>query len=239
MFPGLKTRPGMTETTGSCIRVWNDENDGSGFFIAVFTQTESEHNSARATRAHPRDEGREPMPIEPNPPGQNDLRIAEHDDLMLFDEWGIDSHELAMWRRGHFAHLSTEGIRDWMWATPRLTGKNRLYPGGHWQPMRVLQAGQRVWKLRGGHNRLVSTGLHVLADHIHKHRFEIDEALLNRLLKGEEPGRSTLDDAFQNERDGGILLNHADEYIPAWLAGKLSLMMADSEQYILKWKLGL
>ena len=239
MFPGLKTRPGMTETTGSCIRVWNDENDGSGFFIAVFTQTESEHDSARATRAHPRDEGREPMPIEPNPPGQNDLRIAEHDDLMLFDEWGIDSHELAMWRRGHFAHLSTEGIRDWMWATPRLTGKNRLYPGGHWQPMRVLQAGQPVWKLRGGHNRLVSTGLHVLADHIHKHRFEIDKALLDRLLKGEEPGRSTLDDAFQNERDGGILLNHADEYIPAWLAGKLSLMMADSEQYILKWKLGL
>jgi len=239
MFPGLKTRPGMTETTGSCIRVWNDENDGSGFFIAVFTQTESEHDSARATRAHPRDEGREPMPIEPNPPGQNDLRIAEHDDLMLFDEWGIDSHGLAMWRRGHFAHLSTEGIRDWMWAAPRLTGKNRLYPGGHWQPMRVLQAGQPVWKLRGGHNRLVSTGLHVLADHIHKHRFEIDEALLDRLLKGEEPGRSTLDDAFQNERDGGILLNHAGEYIPAWLAGKLSLMMADSEQYILKWKLGL
>ena len=140
MFPGLKTRPGMTELTESCIRVWNDENDGYGFFIAVFTQTESEHDSARATRAHPRDEGREPIPIEPKPPGQKDLRIPKEEDMMLFDEWGLDSHGLAMWRRGHFAHLSTEGIRDWMWAAPRLTAKNRLYPGGHWQPMRVLQA---------------------------------------------------------------------------------------------------
>ena len=51
MFPGLKTRPGMTELTESCVRVWNDENDGSGFFIAVFTQTEIEHDAARATRA--------------------------------------------------------------------------------------------------------------------------------------------------------------------------------------------
>jgi hypothetical protein len=48
-----------------------------------------------------------------------------------------------------------------------------------------------------------------------------------------------LDDVFQNERDGGILLNYAGENIPAWLAGKLSLMMSESEQFILKWKLGL
>ena len=144
-----------------------------------------------------------------------------------------------MWRRGHFAHISTEEIRDWMWAAPRLTAKNRLYPGGHWQPIRVLQAGQPVWKLRGEHNRLVSTGLHVLADLVQKHRFEIDEALLKRLLNGEEPGRSTLDDAFQSGRDGGILLNYADENIPAWLAGKLSLMMPKSEQFVLKWKQGL
>ena len=239
MFPGLKTRPGMTELTESCIRVWNDENDGSGFFIAIFTQAEVGQASARATRAHPRDEGREPTPIEPKSPGQNDLRIAEDEDLALFDEWGMDSNGLAMWRRGHYAHLSTDGIRDWMWSAPRLTAKNQLYPGGHWQPMRVLQAGQPVWKLRNEHNRLVSTGLHILAERVQRHRFKIDQALLKRLFNGEEPGRSTLGDAFQDERDGGILLNYEGDYIPAWLAGKLSLMMPESEQFILKWKLGL
>ena len=137
----------MTDDTQTCIRVWNDENNGSGFFIAVFTQTETEHDSARATRAHPRDEGREPIPIEPRPPQQKDLKSPEEEDLALFEEWGMPSRGLAMWRRGHYAHISTDGIRDWMWAAPRLTGKNQLYPGGHWQPMRVLQAGQPVWKL--------------------------------------------------------------------------------------------
>ena len=126
-----------------------------------------------------------------------------------------------------------------MWSAPRLTAKNRLYPGGHWQPMRVLQAGQPVWKLRNEHNRLISTGLHGLAHLVHKHRFEIKEDLVKRLLSGEEPGRSTLGDEFQNIRDGGILLEHQGEFVPAWIAGKLSLMMADSEQHILRWKLNL
>jgi hypothetical protein len=105
--------------------------------------------------------------------------------------------------------------------------------------MRVLQAGQPVWKLRKGHNRLISTGLHSLASLVHHHRFDIDENLVKRLLSGEEPGRSTLGDDFQAPRDGGILLEHKGEFIPAWIAGKLSLMMSDTEQHILRWKLNI
>ena len=112
VFPKLKTRPGMTSETTSCIRVWSDENDGSGFFIAVFTQTETDHDSARSTRAHPRDEGRAPVPIEPKPLQQKDLRSPEPEDLALFDEWGMSPKGLAMWRRGHYAHISSEGIRE-------------------------------------------------------------------------------------------------------------------------------
>jgi NOL1/NOP2/sun family putative RNA methylase len=239
IFPGLKTRPGMTENTEPCVRVWNDENDGSGFFIAVFTQTETQHISARATRSHPRDEGKEPIPIEPRPPRQKDLRIPEQEDLDLFDEWGVDSEGLTMWRRGHHAHISTEEIREWMWSAPRLTAKNQLFPGGHWQPIRVLQAGQPVWKIRKGHNRLISTGLHGLAHRVNNHKIEIDFEMVERLLSGEEPGRSTLNSGFQDLRDGGILLEYEGEYLSAWIAGKLSLMMAEADQRILRWKLDL
>jgi len=238
-FPNLKTRPGMTEKTQDCIRVWNDENDGSGFFIAAFTQDEGEHVSARATRPHPRDADREPSPIEPKPLRKKDLRLPTQDDLMLFEEWGLESTGLAMWRRGHYAHISTGDIRDWMWNAPRLTGKNQLYPGGHWQPVRVLQAGQPVWKIRNERNRLISTGLHGIAHRVHKHRISIDEELVKRLLSGEEPGRSTLGSEFQEIRDGGVLLEFEDEFLPAWIAGRLSLMMADLDQHILRWKLDL
>ena len=236
-FPGLKTRTGITEKTQSCIRVWNDENDGSGFFIAVFEQTETGHDSARATRAHSRDEGVEPTPIEPRTTGKKDLKIAEQEELELFEEWGVDSNGLVMWRRGQFAHISTEEIRDWMWAAPRLTAKNKLYPGGHWHPMRVLQAGQPVWKVRNGKNRLISTGIHGVGNLVNHHLIQIDKALATRLLEGEEPGKSTLGEEFQNQRDGGVLLACDGEFIPAWLAGKLSLMMPNPDQQILKWKL--
>ena len=59
------------------------------------------------------------------------------------------------------------------------------------------------------------------------------------LLSGEEPGRSTLGPEFQEIRDGGILLEFEYEFLPAWIAGRLSLMMADSDQHILRWKLDL
>jgi hypothetical protein len=120
-----------------------------------------------------------------------------------------------------------------------LTAKNQLFPGGHWQPVRVLQAGQPVWKIRNEHNRLISTGLHGIAHLVNNHRIEIEEALVKNLLSGEEPGRSTLGPDFQNLRDGGVLLEYEGEFLPAWIAGKLSLMMAVADQRILRWKLDL
>jgi NOL1/NOP2/sun family putative RNA methylase len=238
VFPGLITRTGMTERTQFCRRVWNDENEGSGFFIAAFTQIEDE-TSARATRAHSRDEGREPIPISPRTPGKDDLRLPDEQDLGLFTEWGMEDEGLAMWRRGHFAHISTQAVKDWMWTPTRLTAKNRLFPGGHWHPVRVLQAGQPVWKLRKDRNRLLSKGLHGLATLVSHHLYEVDVDLVKRLLNEEEPGRSTLGEEFQEERDGGILLTCEGEFIPAWLAGKLSLMMPDAERDVLAWKLGI
>ena len=239
IFPKLNTRPGRTEKTKDCIRVWNDENNGSGFFIAVFSQDETDQGSARATRAHPRDFGKEPIPISPRPLRKMDLRLGDSDDCKLFKEWGMQDDGLTLWRRGQFAHISTDAIREWMWDSPRLTGKHQLYPGGHWQPLRVLQAGQPVWKIRNERNRFISTGVHSLAERVTNHCLRIERELVVRLLEGEEPGRSTLADIFQGHRDGGVLLCWEGEFIPAWLAGKLSLMMTDAEQHVLRLKLGL
>lgn len=238
-FPGLVTRPGMTERTRACVRVWNDENEGSGFFIAAFTQAEADETSARATRAHPRDVDREPKPISPRTPGKDDLRAPDPGDEVLWADWGMEDAGLVMWRRGHFAHVSTEDVRDFLWSPPRLTAKHRLFPGGHWHPVRVLQAGQPVWKLRKDRNRLLSKGLHGLADRVTRHAFPVERGLVEQLLTGSDPGRSTLGEAFADCRDGGVLLTCEGEFIPAWLAGKLSLMMPDAEREILAWKLGL
>ncbi len=237
VFPGLICRTGLTERTKHCIRVWNDENDGSGFFIAVFSQNEKDEKSARGTRVHPRYTGKEPTPIEPKPPGKMDLRLGDSDDEKLFKEWGIDDKGLTLWRRGQYAHISTDAIREWLWDPPRLTGKHQQYPGKHWQPLRVMQAGQPVWKIRKDRNRLISTGIHGLAQRVTNNCIVIEKDLVLLLLNGEEPGRSTLDEKFQHQRDGGVLLEYENEYIPAWLAGKLSLMMTDSEKHILRLKM--
>ena len=91
-----------------------------------------------------------------------------------------------------------DAIREWLWDSPRLTGKHQLYPGGHWQPLRVLQAGQPVWKIRKERNRFISTGIHGLAERVTNHCLSVERALAIRLLDGEEPGRSTLTEAFKD-----------------------------------------
>ena len=237
MFPGLTTRTGLTESTEECIRVWNDENNGSGFFIAIFQQCEEDQESARSTRAHPRNIAVEPVPMQPRPAHNKDLKLGDSDQLKLFEEWGIDSSGLSMWSRGHTVHLSTESIKEWLWLSPRLTSKHQLYPGKHWYPLRVLQAGQPVWTLRRGANRMVSKSLPSVGPRVTNYRIEIERSLLMQLLEGDEPGRSTLENQFQVIRDGGLILDCEGEMIPAWIGGRLSLMVSDSERDVLKWKM--
>ena len=77
-----------------------------------------------------------------------------------------------------------------------------------------------------------------------KHRHRVSVELIQRLLTGEEPGKSTLLEELPtliDERDGGILLDveidGSIESYPAWIAGKLSLMMPDAEKFILSQRL--
>ena len=118
------------------------------------------------------------------------------------------------------------------------------YPGKHWHPVRVTQAGQPAWKFRKQKNRLLSKGLQGLVQRVTKHRHRVSIPLIQRLLAGEEPGKSTLLEeipTLANERDGGILLDveiaGTIESYPAWVAGKLSLMMPEAEKFVLSWRL--
>lgn len=230
----------------NCIRVWSDENDGSGFFLAVFGQTDCDHDCARATRTIPRTPGHIPKPISAPKLGNNELRKASEEEIEYLNaDWDIDLNELTLWRRGPFVHVSSSEITEWMWASKRTTAKFCEYPGEHWHPVRVAQAGQPAWKLRKGRSRLLSKGLYGIGGRVSMHRHQISKELLIRLLDGEEPGKSTIIDdfpSFENERDGGVLLEviveGEIESCPAWIAGKLSLMMPDAEKFVLKWRLG-
>ena len=162
----------------------------------------------------------------------------------LCKEWGVDLSGLALWKRGQFVHVSSAEILEWMWSPKRTTSKHREYPGEHWHPVRVTQAGQPAWKFRKGKNRLLSKGLKGLVRRVTEHRHRVSIPLILRLLSGEEPGKSTLLEEIPtliDERDGGVLLDveHGGmiQSYPAWIAGKLSLMMPEAEKYVLAWRL--
>ncbi len=235
----------LRHSLSRCIRVWNDENNGSGFFLAIFSQNEDNETNARSTRPGLRDIGHVPKSIAPPPLSENELRAVElQEQEVLLNEWGVDLEGLALWKRGQFVHVSSREILEWMWASKRTTAKHREYPGKHWHPVRVTQAGQPAWKFRKQKNRLLSKGLQGLVQRVTKHRHRVSIPLIQRLLAGEEPGKSTLLEeipTLANERDGGILLDveiaGTIESYPAWVAGKLSLMMPEAEKFVLSWRL--
>jgi hypothetical protein len=75
---------------------------------------------------------------------------------------------------------------------------------------------------------------------------EIGVELLTEILVkgGPEIARAAEDIAgLENETSGGIILRHSDEdgtwWLPAWIGGKLTLMIPDCERTLLSYKLGL
>lgn len=280
-FPGLTARPGLatwpildadadprglTEdhlppeepeiqaALAHCVRVWNDESGGGGFFLAALRQTEADAD-ARSTRMHPAEVDREQKTRDVPRPGKDALKTPEPDLIEpLLADWGLEEMPYDTWSRGHHVHISAPIIRERLFAPQRIATRGWIWPGGHWHPHKVLQVGQPAWKLRKGRNRLLSRGLHGLAPLVKVHRHRIHADLLRHLLKGEEPGRSTVEEmqakgwfdaevcaSLASERDGGVLLEveHAGEIllVPAWLAGKLSLMLPPAEADVLRAKL--
>ncbi|MBT4058911.1 MAG: RsmB/NOP family class I SAM-dependent RNA methyltransferase [Euryarchaeota archaeon] len=233
----------IVEALPLCRRIWSDESNAGGFFVAAFKHIQDDEVAAALMPASEMAEKQIRQP--PNPTKNDEIPVSSELLDIIKDKWGAEYSRL--FRRGSKVYTASNSIHDWFFASERMLRRGGRLPGSHWHPFQVIQAGLPTWELRKGVlQRPTSKGIHITAPKCNVRVHEIGVELLTEILVkgGPEIARAAEDIAgLENETSGGIILRHSDEdgtwWLPAWIGGKLTLMIPDCERTLLSYKLGL
>ena len=193
--PGIELDEGMVEWKGSedvsqnilqqltkCKRLPLGKYDTGGFFVALLTH-EGEGEVAEALITDPNwiPTYRElPIPSKHTPVPLEDERKEE-----LVREWGVDDEGYAWFTRGKSVTLTTRETLDWLHAPERPAGNKKIWPGGHWHPVKVLHVGIPAFEKRNDKWRPKGTVLQILRHNIAGAYVELSTSEMHKLLYGE------------------------------------------------------
>lgn len=226
-----------------CRRIWSGDNDAGGFFVAAFRHR-GESEVAEALLAD--SEMAEKHYRQPPTPTKNDEVLVSSDILAAIrDDWGVEYQQ--MFTRGSRIYSVTDATYHWLYSSERMLRRGGRLPGGHWHPFHVVQAGLPTWEMRKGVlQRPTSKGIHLTAPRLTSHVHDVGGEMLTEMV---EKGGWEKEDAvaeiptLESERGGAVILRFTDQdvtwWIPAWLGGKLTLMLPDPERALLRHALSL
>ncbi|HIF16042.1 MAG TPA: RsmB/NOP family class I SAM-dependent RNA methyltransferase [Candidatus Poseidoniales archaeon] len=246
VFPGLKSRQGLSnwktekfnwnnDLLKRCIRIAPEDNDSSGFFLALLHLNSTEKTAKAMAPKFPISE----MKVHDQP--RQDARLPSPCSPELIDEvckqWDIqESEKWSWWQRGKKIAISTPMARQWLWDSPRTLKRRSRLPGGHWHPINAIHAGTTAFQSGKSGMRPRSEAVPLLINQIHS-KTKIEKPLMHRLLMGEEPLIEELE--IPEMKNYTILYSEETDYLPIWAGQRLSLMVGDSERYILALQAGL
>jgi hypothetical protein len=218
---------GIASQLESCLRVWNDAIGGGGFFLAILEKLPGSRGVGGPDRV--------PIPS-PKPyvdPDSFPRPINQEwiDDLEK--EWGAVPS--SMWSRGKSLLWSTDEVRR-IWDSDRTRKSGReLVPGERWRPLKVIHLGLIAARLRKGKlDRLVSRASHRLRDEISGPFVEVEESVIDEILRGGEPRRESIE-AFDDEKRGSRILVGRDGYcLAVWVGSRITPMVSESEKTVMR-----
>ncbi len=212
-----------------CMRVWNDESNGGGFFLAVI-----EKDSSAEPEVNP--QVKRELTDEEAPVDNGDVPKPISSDTRTILEEQLGQLPKELWTRGKKVLWSTpEAYEIWSSERSRRGGRTRI-PGGRWRPLKVAYLGLEAIHLRRGEfERVVGSSAKKFADIIDKGRTEVSPKVIDSLLSGDEPEPSQVSQNLISARGNFLLVDESDETtIPVWIGGRVSLMMRKAEVRVLR-----
>ena len=215
----------VSSQLNDCLRVWNDEIGGGGFFLAVLERILEEDGSGII----------DPFPSQKtfDAPESFPQPIDDQRERELREVW--DSVPSNMWSRGKSLLWSSDEIRE-IWSAERTRKSGReLIPGNRWRPLKVIHLGLIVARLRKGTlDRTVSRAARRLREEISGPFVNVDEHVIDDILRGKEPLRTDVGSLQDTDRGSRILVGPSGYCLAVWVGSRVTPMVSQSEITIMR-----
>ena len=209
-----------------CLRIWNDDVDAGGFFIAVFLKSSSyEEKEVDIDRIL---NDNQIKPDEISFPQPIDSATSEMIEKSL--EW----KQKNLWKRGKNILWSTGEAKE-IWKSDRSKRSGRTFiPGNRWRPLRVIHLGLLTLKLQENNvERIVGRAATKIVPEIGLGKSEVSSQVIDELLMGKEPPAYEINLELNKIRGGHILVEeNQGTCFPVWIGGRVSLMISEQERRI-------
>ena len=241
----------IAEQLPLCLRLWHDDNDTGGFFVAQFrhqmdSQGEQVAKAYRSRRASRRDDDWVPTVKTPPKPTANSVVEAGKDVVAHVETmYGIDLTPFSMWQRGKRLNLAPPMVYERLFQPASPTNKGDVWGGESFHPVRVVHAGLPAFTLKKDSWRSRQEALYAYSDSFTENVESVEPDTFVRLLRGWAP---LVEDFYQETEiedlpPGGFLLRSplpwGVETISVWVGARITLMIDTNEQNILRHKLKL
>jgi len=247
--PAIEVR--IAEQLHLCMRLWHDDNNTGGFFVAKFRHATNEPAEAtahayRSRRSARRDEGWTPSVKTPPAPTPNSVVLADPDVVDHVEHmYGIDLSDHSCWQRGKRLNLAPPLVLDRLFRPKSPTNKGDVWGGDSFHPVRVVHAGLPAFTLKKDSWRSRQEALYALGERFQSNVARISADLFVRLLCGWAPlVEDFLATTEMSELNTGAFLIRSElpwgeETISVWVGARVTLMIDTNEQNILRHKLNL
>ena len=224
------TKNSIKKELSKCLRIWNDDVEAGGFFVAVLEKSKdyAENNVDYDRFIEPE----KVKPDEVNFPQPINSEIEE----MILDALGWE--EKNLWIRGKSILWSTSKAKE-IWESDRSKRSGRTFiPGKRWRPLRVIHLGLISAKLQGRKlERIAGKAAPRMIQNIKHGKSVVSSEVIEKLLTGLEPPAYEISLELNKIRGGHILVEeNGDICLPVWIGGRVSLMISEQERRILRAK---
>ena len=215
----------ISSQLNDCLRVWNDEIGGGGFFLAVLERI-LEDDVSGVVNPFPSQKTFDDPESFPQP-------IDDQRERELREVWG--SVPSNMWSRGKSLLWSSDEIRE-IWSAERTRKSGReLIPGNRWRPLKVIHLGLIAARLRKGRlDRTVSRAARRLREEISGPFVNVDEHVINDILRGKEPLRTDVSSLQDTDRGSRILVGPSGYPLAVWVGSRVTPMVSQSEITVMR-----
>ena len=137
-----------------CKRLWHDDNNTGGFFVARFRHVAEAHadgiaHAYRSRRSMRRDEGWSPTVKTPPSPTPNSVVLADEGVVNHVETmYGVDLSSYSCWQRGKRLNVAPPMVNERLFQPPSPTNKGDVWGGNSFHPVRVLHAGLPAFTLK-------------------------------------------------------------------------------------------